>query len=810
LEFPEVGLDDTSTYRGYTTRFFKDSAGNTLQVYINQNNGRVVNLWADAANESMSFTARDAAGRPAVLAWDAPGAEVTSEGKTRYVQYTLSSNSPSLQVGLFVLNTMRIERDFQYLNRHTLAFDAEPFIAEELTRLILNLERLPAAERDRHLSLLQARSPEEIRSRLIPRITSRSQSVVLIEQPTFDDKNRLSLELSVDGNQARINLSKDKLFILSLQNAPVKLAIRVGTDSPALTPLRREDVFNSEFMRFFERAKSEHDRARRSSGASGKDRAGDERLLRFRRLERQAKSMELMSFQEKLMAGMPNYATYFGRDMMMSALMLEPIWSAAMLEHVIACVLRKLNANGEVSHEEALGGQAIRENAGEYNKLIEKYFDKRSPGNNAAADSLLDRTRAILGNLQAVRENYLMVDDDFQLPILVGRYLVNQEVSTERKRNFLMQTTGPGQDKTRVAALLRNLMYVENAAAPYIVKPEATNLVSFPRREDQRWFPGSWRDSNAGYANGRFAMDINAIWVPKALEAIQTILSTLRDLDFVPADLENMLPEMQGTRLSRYVRDPESLQLALSLWREASKHFKIILNPQQIELQVGAKLSWLAEPEKAYWSNILTQTNATRNGIEFLALALAVAGRPIPVANTDAATLLFLENFTEKITRKETTAEEVLKLVEVFIRPYPVGLFVAGLGPLVANDAYAAPAIWESFKRDHYHSPRVVWGREVNLILLGLSKQILAAFDEQGRLKDPRLESYVHELRGALNKIIAAVEASGLKHNELWSYKIVDGKLLPSRYATSTDLQLWNLTDLAVQYFLQHDAISGL
>jgi hypothetical protein len=47
-----------------------------------------------------------------------------------------------------------------------------------------------------------------------------------------------------------------------------------------------------------------------------------------------------------------------------------------------------------------------------------------------------------------------------------------------------------------------------------------------------------------------------------------------------------------------------------------------------------------------------------------------------------------------------------------------------------------------------------------------------------------------------------AVEASGLKHHELWSYEIVDGTLRPIRYGASTDVQLWNVTDLAVQFVL--------
>ena len=51
--------------------------------------------------------------------------------------------------------------------------------------------------------------------------------------------------------------------------------------------------------------------------------------------------------------------------------------------------------------------------------------------------------------------------------------------------------------------------------------------MSFRRRDSTHWRSASWRDSDAGYANGRFAMDINAIWAPRALEAIARILQVL-------------------------------------------------------------------------------------------------------------------------------------------------------------------------------------------------------------------------------------------------------------------------------------------
>src|SRR2546427_8638203 len=62
LAFPEAGLDDPAAYQGYATRLFRDANGNAFQVYLNSRTGRVVHLWADAANESVGFTARDSAG----------------------------------------------------------------------------------------------------------------------------------------------------------------------------------------------------------------------------------------------------------------------------------------------------------------------------------------------------------------------------------------------------------------------------------------------------------------------------------------------------------------------------------------------------------------------------------------------------------------------------------------------------------------------------------------------------------------------------------------------------------------------------
>ena len=67
LSFPEAGLDDTAAYRGYQTRFYRDAARNTVQIYLDQRSARVVHLLADADNASVGFTARNAGGAVAHL-----------------------------------------------------------------------------------------------------------------------------------------------------------------------------------------------------------------------------------------------------------------------------------------------------------------------------------------------------------------------------------------------------------------------------------------------------------------------------------------------------------------------------------------------------------------------------------------------------------------------------------------------------------------------------------------------------------------------------------------------------------------------
>src|SRR3989454_2540543 len=711
LTFPEPGLDDPAAYQGYATRVFRDAKGNAFQVYVNGRIGRVVNLWADAADESVGFTVRDSAGAPAALDWASSGAlaGVSPRGsgreRQRSVSYGLGAGPGPVSVGLFLLGSMRVERDFQYQGRDSLPLDATPFLQGELVELIANLERLDAAERRRHLRLLGARSAGELRARLAPRVSARARDgtwAVRVEQVSFDGRSHLSVAVEGDARETVMTRTARSLIIRSRSGRPVRLTVRVTTDAPALSPLTRAEIFNDDFRRFVAAV-----------------RADTAHPLRFRRLEREVRGVELLCSREKLMAGLPNFATYFGRDMLMTALLMEPVWSDAMPEHVIAAALRTLGPAGDVSHEEALGGQAIRENAAEFNRS----GDVR-----------------LLADLQRVRENYFMVDDDFQLPVVAGRYFADPAVPAERKRRFVVQYG---------AALRKNLAYVWRRAEPYAREPVATNLVGFQRDPDGWWHPGSWRDSRVGYAGGKFAFDVNAVWVPQALEAIAVIRAALDSAPGLP--------------------DSATLARAIATWRGAVRHFAVALAPAEVQARVRAKLASLPEMERAHWDRVLARSGFPTDTLRFYAVSLDSLGRPIPVMSTDQAML--------------SLTPQGVRDLQPFLLPYPVGLFVDGLGPVIANDAYATPDVWQMFERDLYHSPRVVWGREVNILLTALARP------GDGN-------------RGARDSILGAVERSGLRHAELWSYRIDGAGLHPVRYGTSSDVQLWSLTDLAVQFLL--------
>jgi hypothetical protein len=792
LAFPEAGLDDSAAYQGYRTRFYRDAADNTVQLYLDQREARVVHLWADAENESIGFTARDARGRPAPLRWQGEAARISRAGRSRALEYDLVTDAPAVHLGHFLLGSMRVERDFQAWKRHRAPFDAPAFVLPEYDRLLAALHRLDPAERRRHLQPLGAAGERALRARLQPTLTTRAEPgrwLARVVQPSIDGRDTIALELRADPRRVAADRAGGAVVLRSRDGGPVRFTVRVATTGTPLTPLTREEIFTPDFLAFV---------------AAARRGTGDSAAIRARWLERQVRGVELLSSREKLMAGLPTYGTYFGRDMLVAALMMRPIWRDEMSEFVVASALRKLSPSGQVSHEEALGGQAVREAAAEYAGLVDSSFAAAARGERATADSLRARAGAVLRDARRVRENYHMIDDELQLPVLAARWLADPGVSTERKRAFLLDSSDGGG--TRLGRLLRELALVARMTERYARDSTPASLISFAPRDSGRWASTSWRDSNAGYANGRFAMDVNAIWAPHALEAIGCILGTLRELGFSTDSLAGALPDAPtSAALARYARDPRELRAATDVWWGASRHFVARLGADDVRARVAARLDAMPPVERAHWRTVLAATGADRDSLVFLDLALDATARPVGVVNTDPATGLFLGGRASASGAPDSaTMRQVLRDVRTFVRAYPVGLFIERVGPVAANDTYASPAVWAAFRRDPYHGPRVVWGREVNLFLLGVAHRIVAATDTPDGADgppSPALTAYVRELREAAERVQSASEASGFQ-SELWSYDFVNGRPTPVRYGSGADVQLWSTTDLVVQYML--------
>jgi len=69
-----------------------------------------------------------------------------------------------------------------------------------------------------------------------------------------------------------------------------------------------------------------------------------------------------LSYENKLLAGTWRFLTYFGRDSMISLLLMQPVLSEGengAIEAVISAVLERINrTDGTICHEEVIGDYA--------------------------------------------------------------------------------------------------------------------------------------------------------------------------------------------------------------------------------------------------------------------------------------------------------------------------------------------------------------------------------------------------------------------------------------------------------------------
>jgi hypothetical protein len=481
---------------------------------------------------------------------------------------------------------------------------------------------------------------------------------------------------------------------------PLRLRITALTGEQPLTPLAADELFDKQ---------------------AGSD-------LRSRQ------ALKFLSYREKFLAGSWRFDTYFGRDTLMSLRLLMPGLQPVAIEDGLASVLDRLNAQGEVAHEEDIGEFALL-----------RHRKERAPG--AAPDD-------------TPIYDYKMIDDDVMLAPVAAAWLLDHPQGRDRAAAFLARKTTSGE--ALGAALARNFAFVLQSAQAFARQPIARNLVSLKPGSHV----GQWRDSEDGLAGGRYAYDVNAVFVPAALDAIARF--------------------QQSGLLHAYVTETQQQAFSAAhkqagVWtRHAPPLFRTTLTASAAREAIGRYAGTQGiDPAPALAS-------VPRSGVRFDALALDAEGKPIPVLHSDGGFALLFRN---------PEVRSLDAMVEAMTRPFPAGL-LTDIGLLVANPAYADAGIAKKFGRTAYHGT-VVWSWQQALLAAGLARQLQ---------RDDLPTATRARLRDAQRRLWHAIDATrAMRTSELWSWSYADGRYTMAPFGQSSGdadesnaAQLWSTVYLAI------------
>ncbi|WP_217705160.1 hypothetical protein [Peristeroidobacter soli] len=441
--------------------------------------------------------------------------------------------------------------------------------------------------------------------------------------------------------------------------------------------------------------------------------------------------LTFLSYREKYLAGSWRFDTYFGRDTLMSLTLLAPVLQNLAIESGIGAVLTRLAPNGEVAHEEDIGEFAVLRNAKE--------------GRGAIDTPIYD---------------YGMIDDDFMLAPVTANWLLASAGRAVAPK-FLADQNAAG--RRQGDALVRNLVWVVERTAAFAADPTATNLVGLKEGR----MTGQWRDSEEGLGRGRYAYDVNAVFVPAALDAIDRLLES--------GLLDGYLTDAQRRTLQKASAQRD-------VWsRKAPPMFTVTLPAKQARDQITTYATAVGVDAKTALENLREPS------LTFNALSLDASGKPIPIMHSDDGFALL---FTQP------TAAQLQRSIDALMRPFPAGLLTP-VGMLVANPAFADRETQSRFDNTAYHGT-VVWSWQQAVFAAGLSRQ-LARTDLSADLRT--------RLQTARSQLWKAIDAgNALRSSELWSWSFSNGRYRPEAFGQhnthadeSNAAQLWSTVYLSFQ-----------
>jgi hypothetical protein len=443
-------------------------------------------------------------------------------------------------------------------------------------------------------------------------------------------------------------------------------------------------------------------------------------------------ALRFLSYREKFLAGSWRFDTYFGRDTLMSVRLLMPVLRPAAIEAGLGAVLARLDAGGEVAHEEGLSEFAI--------------LDRRQHGGSGDAATL----------------DYAMIDDDFMLAPVAASYLLDH-AAPGAARAFLARDIAsearPGTTARAGAALMCNLRFVLAQAQPFAEAPGAKRLVSLkPGR-----MTGQWRDSEEGIGRGRYPYDVNAVFVPAALDAADRL--------FRAGLLDPYLTAKDRAAFGQ-------AGAMAALWRaRVPGLFRVSMPAASARPMIQSYATRLGVPARPATDALGTAP------LTFHAISLDANGAPVPILNSDEGFALLFG---------DPSPADLDTYVGAIMRPFPAGL-MTDIGLLVANPVLTESAVQARFTAAAYHGT-VVWSWQQALLAAGLERQ-LARRDLPAATRN--------RLRQAQARLWRAISATrALQSSELWSWAYQGGRYRVVPFGAgrqdvdeSNAAQLWSTAD---------------
>lgn len=448
----------------------------------------------------------------------------------------------------------------------------------------------------------------------------------------------------------------------------------------------------------------------------------------------QTTSFAFLSYTEKLVAGAWRFLTYFGRDSMISALLLEPVLSqgnGSAMEAVLGAVLERINrTDGSVCHEETIGDYAT-------------FLNYENNITSTAASC-----------------TYPMIDTDCYLPILMERYFTKSSIGPSRLEPFLAREAGSllidvlNKGLTYGDLALFNAEKLMRLAAPFAAKGGQNIPNLHHLKADQ--IVGQWRDSTYGIGGGRIPFDVNTGLVPAALRSIAAL---------------------SRFNSSIYPRHPNWGTLAdtyAQVWEDSTlSFFEQSVTPAEAKSRLAKFVKSATFYDGAtHASTISNDTNTTfysvsLNGYNHLA--------SVDVLHTDTCFRLFLLN----TTNQAQLTSFLSNVASSILRPFPAGLSTP-VGLVVANPALGAEAVLTAnFTNAAYHGT-VVWSWPLAMMAKGLELQLARCMANDNGPDFCKDKTGVYkDVKAAYNMLWDLIEANESQlSSEVWSWVYQGGKFV--------------------------------